>query len=110
METNKILVNQQNQYINNTDKIIENADKTIEKFFNNEIKNSTLLVERLNYTVSCGHKIFQQLKNDIESKYEEVENTAIFITKLIETNNHNGANIALDYLNDLIIGLRKKIY
>ena len=84
--------------------------KEFENKFETKMENSILLVDRLNHSTQTIHKVFSNLKTEIESKYEESDNIVMEITQYIEEGSFEKATNLLDYLESLISKLRKNTY
>jgi len=68
------------------------------------------LLNRLNSCKYNSYKVFDVLKQEIEIKYEIIEQTAEDISKLIKIGEYNKAFAQLRYLEDLIFSMRKNAY
>ena len=74
------------------------------------MEKSISLVDQLNRSLNRATLIFNQLKNEIESEYEEFNNATVEITKLIENQEYKKAAALLEYLDSLIEKNRKNVY
>jgi len=72
--------------------------------------NFSALISRFNLCKNNSYKIFDILKQELEIKYEIIEQSTEEISKLIRTAQYKKAIIQLEFLEEFVFSLRRNVY